>query len=238
MSQSVKLSDGSYFDTTGIYDTVQSTTQNNLNSKLAETNVAFATCSTAAATAAKVATISGNTNWKLTKGSIIIVKYTVSNTASNCTLNVAGTGAKQFWYSTSVYTGNSQDVCGRANMFTVYIYDGTYWAWLTKGADWNNTYNPATLGGGYGTCTTAASTTAKVATLSGYNLVVGGMPTIKFTYAVPANATLNINGKGAKAIYSKGAALKASVIAAGNIATFIYDGSYYDLLLTDAKGII
>lgn len=95
------------------------------------------------------------------------------------------------------------------------------------------TYSPASLGGGYGTCTTAAATAAKVATLSSYALVTGGKPCIKFTYAVPASATLNINSRGAKAIYYNGKAITADIIAAGDIVTFIYDGSYYHVIAID-----
>lgn len=201
--------------------------------KLDITNIAYATCSTAAATAAKVATIDGNTNWKLQKGSIVVVKYTNTNTASNVTLNVNNTGAKSIWYNTGVYTGNSNIVGGAANRITTFMYDGTNWVWMGQGADANTTYSPATLGQGYGTCTTAEATTAKVVTLSSYALVTGGTMSVKFTYAVPANATMNINSKGAKAIYYKGVAITAGVIKAGDIATFIYNGSQYHLISID-----
>ena len=201
--------------------------------KLNTTNIAYATCSTAAATAAKVATISDNYYWTLTVGAIVCVKYTYSNSASNCTLNVNNTGAKSFYYSTGVYTGTNTDVCGYANIICYYMYDGTYWVWLGKGYDVNSTYNPMTLGSGYGTCATAETTTAKVATLPGYNLITGGMPAIKFTYAVPASATLNINSRGAKAIYFQGAAITAGVIEAGDLVTFIYNGSQYHVLSID-----
>ena len=202
-------------------------------SKLDITNIAYATCSTAAATAAKVATIDGNTNWTLQKGSIVVVKYTNTNTASNVTLNVNNTGAKSIWYNTAVYTGNSNIVGGAAGRITTFMYDGTNWVWMGQGSDANSTYSPATLGQGYGTCTTAAATTAKVVTLSSYALVVGGIVAVKFTYAVPASATMNINSKGAKAIYNRGAAIAANVIKAGDIATFIYNGSQYHLLTVD-----
>lgn len=101
------------------------------------------------------------------------------------------------------------------------------------GADNNTTYSNQSLGNGYGTCNTATSTTAKVGSLSGYALVVGGKPTIKFDYAVPASATLNINGKGAKAIYYNNKAIVADIIAAGDKVTFIYDGSYYHVIAID-----
>ena len=84
-----------------------------------------------------------------------------------------------------------------------------------------------------GTCATEEATTEKAVTLSGYSLVTGGVVAVKFTYAVPASATMNINGKGAKSIYYRGAAITAGVIEAGDVATFVYDGSQYHLLSID-----
>ena len=106
----------------------------------------------------------------------------------------------------------------------------------TSVTDDNTTYTPQSLGNGYGTCSTSASTTAKVVTLSNYSLVTNGRVSVKFTYAVPANATLNINSKGAKSIYHKGSAIKANVINAGDIATFVYNGSQY--ILTSVDNVI
>lgn len=94
--------------------------------------------------------------------------------------------------------------------------------------------SPEGIGFGYGTCSTAYTTTAKTATLSGYNLIKNGMVAIKFTNAVNSNATLNINGKGAKAIYYKNAPIANAVINAGDTALFVYDGSYYRLLAIDS----
>lgn len=202
-------------------------------SKLDITNIAYGTCATAGATSAKEVTIDGNSNWELKKGSIIVVKFTNTNSASNVTLNVNGTGAKSIWYDRAVYTGNSSTTGGYANRYTIYMYDGTNWVWIGHSLDANNTYTNASLGQGYGTCATAEATTAKVVTLSSYALTVGGIVSVKFTYAVPASATMNINSKGAKAIYHRGSAIKAGVIKAGDIATFIYDGTQYHLLAID-----
>jgi len=195
--------------------------------KLDITNIAYATCSTDAATAAKVATISGNTNWQLKTGSIVVVKFTNTNSASSVTLNVNSTGAKSIWYSNAVYTGNSNIVCGYANRYSTYMYDGTNWVWISGGVDNNNTYSNASLGCGYTTCSTAEATTAKTASLSSYALATGGFVAVKFTYAVPASATLNINSKGAKAIYNEGAAITAGVIKAGDTAIFVYSSQYH-----------
>lgn len=81
----------------------------------------------------------------------------------------------------------------------------------------------------YGTSSTAATTTAKVATItnaSGFNLVPGATVAIKFTYANRATSpTLNVNSTGAKSIKYKDAATSSAYYwAANQIVTFVYDG--------------
>ena len=81
----------------------------------------------------------------------------------------------------------------------------------------------------YGECITAAATAAKVVVLTddpGWKLKAGSKVTVKFTYAVPANATLNVAGTGAKNIYFNGSRI-GSLIAAGDVVTFDYDGTQY-----------
>ena len=95
------------------------------------------------------------------------------------------------------------------------------------------TYLPQSLGFGFGICSTGAATVAKVATLTDYALIKNGIVSVKFTNSVPANATLNINSKGAKPIFYRGSAIVAGVINAGDVATFIYDGTNYIYLGTD-----
>ena len=192
----------------------------------------YGTCDTAAATAEKAVTISGS-GFSLSAGQMISVKFTNSNSASSVKLNVNSTGAKPIWYNTAEYTSNSKDVCGYAGRVTTYMYNGSHWVWVSSGTDNNTTYSPHSLGFGYATCDTAEATTAKVATLSSYALTKNGIVSVKFSYAVPASSTLNINSKGAKSIYFRNTAITANVIKAGDTATFIYDGSYYQLLSVD-----
>ena len=118
--------------------------------------------------------------------------------------------------------------------FTATRLDGTTFTFDQQ--DNNTTYTPQSLGFGYGTCTTAAATVAKVATLTDYVLVKNGNVSIKFTYAVPASATLNVNGKGAKPIYYRGSAITAGIIGTGDLATFVYDGTNYQLIALDKGG--
>ncbi|MCR5284860.1 MAG: hypothetical protein K6D95_04625 [Treponema sp.] len=63
--------------------------------------VNYAVCSTAAATVAKVCACAG---FALITGSEITVKFSVTNTASNPTLNVNATGAKAIYYRGSAIT--------------------------------------------------------------------------------------------------------------------------------------
>ena len=99
--------------------------------------------------------------------------------------------------------------------------------------DSDTTYSPVSLGFGYATDSRSSATTAVTATLSSYSLVKNGIVTVKFSYDVPANATLNVNSKGAKAIYNRGTAIIANIIKANDRATFMYDGSYYHLISID-----
>ena len=83
---------------------------------------------------------------------------------------------------------------------------------------------------GYGTCSTASSTSTKVVNCSSYTLQTGGIIAIKFTYAVTGSITLNVNSTGAKTAYNGGSSFTDGIIKAGDIATFIYNGSYYYLM--------
>ena len=120
--------------------TVASTTNDGLMSsadkiKLNNSNMAYGTCSTAAATAAKVVSISGNTKWALTAGSIIAVKFTNTNTASNPTLNVNGTGAKSIVYDSTVIASSNLSFAGYANRCILYLYDGTNYVFIGWSVD-------------------------------------------------------------------------------------------------------
>ena len=205
-------------------------TSEEIEELLAGGKVHYGECSTAAATTAKTVTTTDG-SYELKTGSAIFVKFTVTNTGAvgSLTLDVDSTGAKPI-----KYRGSNLPSAGTlsANRLYSFIYDGTNYN-LLGDLDTNTTYTNASLGQGYGTCSTAESTTAKVVTLSSYALTTGGVVVVKFTNAVPANATMNINSKGAKNIYYQGGAITAGVISAGDIATFIYDGTQYHLLTVD-----
>ena len=89
---------------------------------------AYAECSTAAATAAKVATIctdsdTTNTAFTLIKGVSIQVKFTATNSAANPTLSVNGTTASPIYYKGAAITASYL----KANYVYTFVYDGTNW---------------------------------------------------------------------------------------------------------------
>lgn len=221
---------GDHINNTEIH--ITSTEREKLSALNSSCKLSYGTCSTAAATAEKAVTVD-NENWELSVGSVVMVRFDVSNSASNVTLNVNETGAYPIWYNNAEYTSTGTAYTGYAKRVTTYMFNGTHWVWIANSYDSNTTYKNVALGHGYATCSTAEATAAKVGTLSSYALTVGGIVAVKFTNSVPANSTLNINSKGAKNIFYRGAKIVADVIKAGDIATFIYDGTQYQLISID-----
>lgn len=213
--------------TTVLYTEQNLTTEQKAQARdnIGAASISYGVCETAADVADKVVTVDGS--FILKEGAFIIVRFLNANSIAAPTLNVNGTGAKPMYRygTTTMSTGTTTTgwVAGAIQMFT---YNGEGWI-----RDyWNNTtYSNVSLGQGYTTCSTEAATTAKTASLSSYSLTTGGIVAVKFTNAVPANATLNINSKGAKAIYYNGAKIKDGVIKAGDVAVFIYS-TYYRLI--------
>lgn len=91
----------------------------------------------------------------------------------------------------------------------------------------------------YGTSSTAAATTAKVATTAAGNLgalAAGQKVKIKFTYANTASApTLNVDGKGAKSIKAYGTTAPTVWWKAGDVVTFTYDGTNWIMGATQGE---
>ena len=78
--------------------------------------------------------------------------------------------------------------------------------------------------------TTAGGTsTALTAAISNFELAAGVYVNLKVG-TVGANATLNVNNTGAKAIYYNGIAIGANMLSEGNIYTFIYTGTRWELV--------
>ena len=127
------------------------------------TSTYYGTCSTAAATQAKVATITDSgSSFSLYAGVNVFIKFTNTNSfsataESPITLDVNNTGAKQIrGAATTIPTGTNTTFYGRADYINQYVYDGTYWVWAGSSADNNTTYsNMSTTELTTGTSTTA-----------------------------------------------------------------------------------
>lgn len=222
----------------------------------------YGTCKTAEATVAKAVTLSG---YELVKGGIVAVKFTYGICA-DATLKVNSKTAKPIYIKGGVVTAANKGAIAAGDLAyfmydgTAYHFLGsdraatnpvtnitrsgtTFTATRLDGStftfdqqDNNTTYTQETLGQGYGTCTTAEATAAKVVTLSNYELVKNGVIAVKFTNGLCASATLNVNEKGAKSVFINGAAATATTckeVQAGDIALFMYDGTQYQFLCTD-----
>lgn len=80
----------------------------------------------------------------------------------------------------------------------------------------------------YATSSTAAATVAKAATLASGTIALkaGVTVAVRFTYANTAvSPTLNVNGTGAKAVYTQG--VRYAYWSAGATVVFTYDGMYW-----------
>lgn len=124
----------------------------------------YGTCSTAAATQAKVATITDSgSSFSLYAGVNVFIKFTNTNSfsataESPITLNVNNTGAKQIRGGAyTIPAGTNTTFYGRANYINQYVYDGTYWVWAGSSADNNTTYSTMSTS----ELTTGTATTAR-----------------------------------------------------------------------------
>ncbi len=88
--------------------------------KGADGQMLYATSATAAATAAKVATLASGTI-ALKAGVTVAVRFTYGNTAASPTLNVNNTGAK------AIYAQGVRYAYWVAGATVIFTYDGSYW---------------------------------------------------------------------------------------------------------------
>lgn len=124
--------------------------------------VHYAVCSTASNTVAKTVALNG---FALGAGSRVEVKFNNTNLASNATLNVNSTGAKNIRMNgINVPPGVLQAGCVYA-----FVYDGTYWQMTSGGGGsvttngntvLNNNFNSLTTAGKYFITTTASTANA------------------------------------------------------------------------------
>ena len=92
---------------------------------------AYGACDTAGATAAKTVTLSGFT---LKTGGVVAIRFANTNTATNMTLNINSTGAKQVLYNRAAVPAYMIE----SGEIIFMMFDGTYWNML--GGESNGDY--------------------------------------------------------------------------------------------------
>ena len=100
-------------------------------------NTSYATCTTAADTAAKVASVD---NFSLSAGASVRVKFTYGNTVVSPTLNVNSTGAKAIRLSTGRAAGPGEGLSWSAGSIVTFVYDGTRWMMSDVNLAYNVSY--------------------------------------------------------------------------------------------------
>ena len=112
----------------------------------------YASCTTAAGTAAKTASITAGTP-SLEAGLRVSVKFSNANTASTPTLNINSLGAKNIFHKgAQITTGSNKALLAGLVDF---IYDGTQWHLVGNYLDTNTTYTANTTSIGSASAGTA-----------------------------------------------------------------------------------
>lgn len=196
--------------------------------------IPFGHVDSASTNKAFTATVDGIT--ELRDGVCVYLQNGVVTSASGFTLNINGLGAKHVYQTMAA--ASAVTTLFNVNYTMLFVYNetrvsGGCWD-MFYGYNANTTYSNASLGQGYATA--AGSGTTLTAALSSYAATVGGYVAIKFPDNVAAGTTLNINGKGAKALYYRGAAITDGIIKAGDVAVFVFSTQYH-LVSIDRWGL-
>ena len=177
----------------------------------AKPNSYWGTCSTAAATAAKVVTVSSAQNFKLVPGAMVTFKAPNTNTAQNPTINVNGTGAKPVWYNSAVVSTGNLDKAGQINRPATYVYDGTNWVWVSWSLDDNTTYSTMSVSEG----TTGTATTARTVRADYLKQIIEHyQPTVN-----DATLTIQKNGTNVQTFTANSSSNKVANIQVPNLQT-------------------
>lgn len=164
--------------------------------------VNYGSCSTAAGTAAKTVSCSG---FALVTGAEITVKFTVTNTAANPTLNVNSTGAKAIYYNGAAISAGYL----KANKTYSFRYNGTQYD-LVGDIDTNTTYSLNSFG-----------VTATAAELNKLDGLTTTKTELGYLDGVTSNVQTQLNGK----LSTSGTAAAASKLATARTITLSGDAS-------------
>ena len=168
----------------------------------------YAICSTAAGTAAKVASVYGDaaspTNFVLSAGAMIVVKFENTNSVSNPTLNINGTGAAAIQYKGVAVPASALI----ADTPLEFVYDGTNYQLLTTSE--SDTLDSVTSRG---------STTTN-------SLSVGGLTMTGLAESRPTSGLINVNNQGTPGFEVKSIDQSGGLSTAAAYMTFHRPGNH------------
>ena len=185
----------------------------------------YAECSTAAATAAKVVSLAGFT---LVKGAKVTVRFTVTNTAANPTLNVNKTGAKAIQYRNAAITAGAL----AANRTYTFVYDGSSWE-LVGDLDSTVVGGIIPIGGIILWSGTEANVPTGWALCNGQN----GTPDLRDRMIMGAGTTYKTGAKGGAATHahSVSGTVGATTLSEAQLAANLHD-DYFDEVKASLTG--
>lgn len=187
----ITWTDGTTTTTTPVLANGINTANTNAMAAVNKAMLHYGTCATAAATVAKTVTLSG---FSLYKGATVSILFTYANTATNPTLNVNGTGAKNIRVNG---VNISKKFYWRASNTLTFVYDGTYWVMSdtcanTILADWCDENDVTLINGGM--LATHSVTANKIsvddliafeATIGGWEITEDGLTKIGTAFILP-----------------------------------------------------
>ena len=116
-------------------------------------------------------------------------------------------------------------------IFDITQTDAQLQAILNKIQQLATTGDMATLGFGYGECSTAGATAAKTVSMTNTVLTPGGIIVVNFVNAFTASSpTLSVNGSAAKAIKLYGNAMPMGKVRNNTILVMYYDGTQFNVI--------
>lgn len=188
----------------------------------------YGTSSSSATKTTKSVTCS---NFTLTTGSRVTVKFSYANTYLGAIkLNVNSTGAKTIYVGTSA-TSTTNGLLWAAGAYITFIYNGSYWV-VTE-----------TPGSYSCTCSIAAATAAKTAAPTQDAVIMNGtLVSVAFTYGNSADEpTFDLDSTGAYSIYVNGEAASEDnplSLKSGVALSLQWTGSYWEVPETSVSSII
>lgn len=175
----------------------------------------YGTSSVAAATAAKTVTV--DNSFALATGVMVTVKFQYSNSASNPTLNVNGSGAISIKRYGTTAPGTAASTSWNAESAVTFVYDGTYWqmiGWL------NTTYSEITAAA----ATSSSGSTTGLASGRRLSAAVAAFESVKSVNGSTGTVTVQetlVSGTNIKTINNQ------SILGSGDITISAGGGADY-----------